>query len=274
MDSAALDDRFAFGSALVREAGELALGFFRRLDSLTIQSKGPQDMASEADVQTEVLIRDRLKGRFPDDAFLGEETGRSEIGASRGIWVVDPIDGTQPFISGMTSWCVSIAFVLDGVVQMGFVASPARGEVFVGGRGRGATLNGALIRVSTATRLNNGIVGVGYSPRVTPDLFLPVFEGLLRAGGTFYRDGSGALALCYVACGRLIGYVETHINSWDCLGALAVIEAAGGTANDFLAGEALWQGNRLVAGPPALYPELTRLFADHSPKSVSKITNL
>ena len=77
------------------------------------------------------------------------------------------------------------------------------------------------------------MVGIGYSPRIRPEQFLPPFVRLLQAGGTFYRDGSGALTLCYVACGRLLGYVEPHINSWDCLGALAVIEAAGGIAKEF-----------------------------------------
>jgi myo-inositol-1(or 4)-monophosphatase len=76
----------------------------------------------------------------------------------------------------------------------------------------------------------------------------------------FYREGSGALTLCYVACARLIGYVEPHINSWDCLGALAVIQAAGGQINDFLANESIWKGNRIIAGPPALYPTLEGLF--------------
>ena len=76
----------------------------------------------------------------------------------------------------------------------------------------------------------------------------------------FYRDGSGALMLCYVACGRLLGYVEPHINSWDCLGALAILEAAGGRSNDFLANDGLLQGNRLITGSPGLYPELAALF--------------
>lgn len=76
----------------------------------------------------------------------------------------------------------------------------------------------------------------------------------------FCREGSGALTLCYVACGRLIGYVEPHINSWDCLGALAIIQAAGGTISDFLSAGGLWKGNRVIAGPAALYPALLSLF--------------
>jgi myo-inositol-1(or 4)-monophosphatase len=264
MDETALQSRFDFATRLVDEAGALAHGYFRRLGTLTIKSKGQQDMASEADLSTEVLIRDRLKTAFPQDGFLGEETGRDAIGAPEGIWVVDPIDGTQPFLSGMSAWCVSIAFVANGVLEMGFVTAPARGEAFVGRRGRGASLNGAPIKVSQATRLTEGIVGVGYSPRVTPDEFLPMFSRLLRKGAMFYREGSGALTLCSVAAGRLIGYVEPHINAWDCLGALAVIQGAGGRINDFLAGDGLWTGNRVIAGPDALYPELESLFLDGS----------
>ena len=177
-----------------------------------------------------------------------------------GIWVVDPIDGTQPFVSGMTSWCVSIAYLLHGTVELGFVFSPARDELFVGRRGAGATLNGKPIHVRAAASLTDGLVGTGYSPRVPPAQFLPTFTRLLDAGGMFYRDGSGALMLCYVACGRLLGYVEPHINSWDCLGALAILEAAGGRSNDFLADDGLLQGNRLITGSPGLYPELVALF--------------
>lgn len=260
MDADALQRRFAFASRLIEEAGELAFDYFNRLGSLTIKSKGPQDMASEADLNTELLIRSRLKEAFPEDAFFGEETGRGEIEGARGIWVVDPIDGTQPFVNGMGSWCVSIAFVADGRLEMGFVTSPARRETFAGKRGGNATLNGAPIHVSKASRLTEGIVGVGYSPRVKPDEFLPMFGRLLHGGGMFYREGSGALTLCSVACGRLIGYVEPHINAYDCLGALAVVAAAGGKISDFLAHDGLWKGNRVIAGPAALYPALEALF--------------
>ena len=261
MSIVTIQDRFEFASDLIKEAGNLALGYFRRLETLTVKSKGQQDMASEADLDTEILIRERLKERFPEDAFLGEETGRTEL--KDGIWVVDPIDGTQPFISGMGCWCVSIAFVWRGSLELGFVFSPARDELFVGRKNFGATLNGKKIQVRSGAKLTDGIVGVGYSPRVRPEEFLPVFSRLLKEGAMFYREGSGALTLCYVACGRLVGYVEPHINSWDCLGALTIVQAAGGTINDFLADEGLWKGNRVVAGPDSIYPALLQLFEVH-----------
>ncbi|RIY01852.1 inositol monophosphatase [Aureimonas flava] len=259
MNSTELDRRAGFALDLIREAGVLALDYFRRVDTLSVSSKGPQDVVSEADVAVEKLIRDRLAEAFPDDAFFGEESGRSDFSAGQGIWVVDPIDGTQPFVCGMSSWCISIAFVEGGVNRMGFVNAPARGELFAGGAGRGATLNGEPIRVRRAASVGDGLIATGYSTRRPPSDLLPVFGRLLEGGGMFYRDGSGALALAYVAAGRLIGYLESHINSYDCLGAMAVIEGAGGQVSDFLAGDSLFVGNALVAASPELFPALRDL---------------
>ncbi|MEY4779999.1 MAG: hypothetical protein RLZZ607_1312, partial [Pseudomonadota bacterium] len=110
-----LQARYDLCHALIQEAGALAQGYFNNLSSLTIKSKGLQDMVSEADLNTEVLIKSRIAAAFPQDAFLGEETGVTAFTQGQGIWVVDPIDGTQPFVSGMSNWCVSIAFVRDSV---------------------------------------------------------------------------------------------------------------------------------------------------------------
>ena len=262
MDDDTTNARFEFALELIDEAAALALSFFRRPGALRIASKGRQDMASEADVSTERLIRERLAARFPDDSFLGEETGRIEVAGATGLWVVDPIDGTQPFVCGLPSWCVSIAYVHDGQVEMGFVKAPVLDELFIGRRGHAATLNGRPISVSDASRLDEGIIGTGYSPRIGADDIVPLFDRLLRRGAMFYRDGSGTLDLCYVACGRLIGYVEPHIQAWDSLAAVAVLEAAGGLVSDVLSDDAIWEGAPIVAGTPALHPLLTELMQE------------
>jgi myo-inositol-1(or 4)-monophosphatase len=258
-DSEDISQRYAFGLTLIKDAGDLALGYFANRDALTVMTKGPQDLASEADLNTELLIKERLAKHYPQDAFLGEETGLTEFAEGQGIWVVDPIDGTQPFISGMTAWCVSIGFMKDNALQFGMVYAPARDELFAGGSGVAATLNGMPVGVHPGKSIRDGICSVGYSPRIGPAEFLPMFTRFLEAGGTFHREGTGALALCYVACGRLIGYFEPHINSWDCLGAMAVIHAAGLKTNDFLAGDGLRKGNFLVAGKAGVFDELVRL---------------
>jgi myo-inositol-1(or 4)-monophosphatase len=252
-------ERFAFARDLIAEAGALALHYFRDIASLTITAKGPQDMASQADMETEVLIRDRLQQRFPADAFFGEETGPTAMQGAAGIWVVDPIDGTQPFLNGLSSWCVSIAFVANGVTELGLVYAPARDELFLARRGHGATLNGRPVAAHAGTSLRDGITSVGYSVRIGPASILPVMQRLLEGGGMFHRSGSGALSLCYVGAGRLLGYVEPHINSWDCLAALLVITEAGGRTNDFLAGDGLARGNPVVAGGPGVFAALAAL---------------
>jgi myo-inositol-1(or 4)-monophosphatase len=254
-----IEDRFNFGLDLIREAGELAHGYFNNRGALTIQNKGPQDLASEADLNTELLIRDRLAEAFPEDAFLGEETGRTNYTKDQRIWVVDPIDGTQPFICGLSSWCVSIAFVQGGELQFGMVYAPARNELFAGGKGFPATLNGKPIKGHEGRSVRDGLTATGYSPKSGPDDFLPAFERFLRAGGMFYRDGSGAIGLCYVAAGRLIGFFEPLIKSWDCLGAVAVIHAAGLKTSDFLAGDGLFSGNPIIAANEHVYAELEKL---------------
>ncbi|WLS10569.1 inositol monophosphatase (plasmid) [Shinella sumterensis] len=260
MANSTLAERYAFALTLIRDAGDLAHGYFRQRDSLTIKSKGAQDMASEADLNTELLIKERLAVAFPEDAFFGEETGISTYAPGQGIWVVDPIDGTQPFISGLSSWCVSIAFVQDNELKFGMVYAPARDELFAGGVDFAATLNGRPVERHPGRSVREGICGVGYSPRVKPDEFLPMFGRLLHAGGMFYREGSGALTLCYVASGRLLGYIEPHINSYDCLGAIAVIRAAGLKTNDFLADDGLNKGNRVIAGNDAVYAALLEIY--------------
>jgi len=252
-------DRYCFALDLVREAGDLALGHFRRRGDLHVKSKGLQDMASEADMQTELLIRGRLADAYPGDAFLGEETGMSEFAPGQGIWVVDPIDGTQPFISGLTSWCVSIAYVRDGALQFGMVYAPARDELFAGGLEHPATLNGEPVERHPGQSLREGMIGAGYSTRLPPETLLAWFGPFLQAGGMFYRDGSGALTLCYVAAGRLLGYIEAQINAWDCLGAIAVIHAAGLKTNDFLGNDGLRVGNWLIAGNANVYAQLEGL---------------
>ncbi|WP_421694297.1 inositol monophosphatase family protein [Aestuariivirga sp.] len=254
-----VDGRFEFGLALVREAGEKALGYFNARDQLTIQNKGPQDLASEADLNTELLIRERLAKAYPEDAFLGEETAPTTYRDGQGIWVVDPIDGTQPFILGMSSWCVSIGFMQGGVIQFGMVYAPARDEMFAGGRNIASTLNGKPIRVTSATSVKNGLTYAGYSPKSGPQDFLPGFTRLLESGGMFFRDGSGALGLCYVAAGRLVGFFEPLIKSWDAMGAIAVCEGAGAKVSDFLSHDGLFKGNSLIAATPAAYAEIERI---------------
>jgi myo-inositol-1(or 4)-monophosphatase len=255
-------ERFAFGQELIVEAAALAQRHFESQEALTVRSKGRQDVVSEADTEVEHLIRAGIEARFPDDAFFGEEFGHNQADAAD-LWIVDPIDGTQPFLKELSSWCVSIGYAREGVLQMGFVAAPARNEIFVGRVGHGATLNGRPIHVSDSTSLDDGLLSIGMSPRIGADEIVPIVDALLRQGVVYYREGSGALSLAYVAAGRLIGYIESHLNSWDGAAGVAIVQAAGGAVNDFLSDESLLTGAPIIATNEALYPQLEAVLPDH-----------
>ncbi|MGF1625657.1 MAG: inositol monophosphatase family protein [Alphaproteobacteria bacterium] len=249
---------------VAREAGRYAHRRFHDRPGLAIGRKGPHDEVSDADRETEALIRRRIAAAFPDDAVLGEEAGMgagSQSGKGNGwLWVLDPIDGTACFVAGIPVWCVSIAATWQGRGVIGVIEDPNAGETFSACSDGPALLNGSPIRASDAADLGAGSVGIGYSTRIRPDQTLSALTRLLEAGGMFQRNGSGALMLAYVAAGRLIGYYEPHINAWDCLAALVLVEQAGGWHNDFLANDGLARGNPVLAAAPGLAAELRRLF--------------
>ncbi|MEN8197554.1 MAG: inositol monophosphatase [Pseudomonadota bacterium] len=261
MPTTSLDARLGAAREIAREAGALALDYFRDLGSLTVERKGAQDEVSAADRAVEARIRQRLAENFPGEGILGEEGGlvgsaASSTQGSEGLWVVDPIDGTACFIVGIPVWCVSIAWIVGGEPTIGVVYDPNADEMFAARRGGGATLNNKPIRLNDDGNLEEGSVGVGYSMRCRPEDTLRFLEPLLDAGGMFQRNGSGALMLAYVAAGRLLGYYEPHINSWDCLAAICVVNEAGGWTNDFLAGDGLTAGNPIAAAAPGVTSQI------------------
>ena len=251
-----LDRREVACRAVTAEAGRLALDWFERRSSIAVTLKGPQDYASEADAAVERLVAGRLAEAFPDDAFLGEEEG-GEVGER--VWVVDPIDGTANFIRGVARFCVSVAFVAGGQVQLGAICSPVTGEFHFARRGRGATLNDVPIHVATTDRLERASIEIGWSSRLPFAPYIAAIEKMLTAGVDFRRFGSGALGLASVADGRADAYLELHINSWDCLAGILLVEEAGGRVNDFLAHDGLRRGNPILAVAPGVADAISGL---------------
>lgn len=247
--------RQAFAIALAVEAGGLALGMRASLGPVEVKS--PLDFCTEADRAVERLIRERIAGRF-GDAVIGEEYGGTPAG---GTWLVDPIDGTTEYIHGTQRWCVSLAFVVDGVIELGVIYSPPTDRLFSARRGHGATVNGRVLEVS---HLGHGAVPViesGWSDRRAITAYAALLVRLNGLGFEFRRHGSGALALAEVAAGLNDGYVELHINAWDALAGILMVSEAGGRTNDFLADGGLTRGNLLVSGTPEVWERLMEAVA-------------
>ncbi|MEL0167969.1 MAG: inositol monophosphatase [Pseudomonadaceae bacterium] len=255
-----LSSRYELACQLAREAAQRGLRLYRQRDLLAVEHKGgfSQDVVSAADRELEVFIRAELLKAFPDDGFVGEETGAERLDA-RCVWVIDPIDGTACFLHGLHNWCVSVGLLVDGVPAIGAVADPNHDELFHGGRGFGAWVNEQPMRVSQATDLHAGLLGVGTFYAEGKQHFMPFLGKLLDAGGMFLRNGSGALMTAYVAAGRLLGYYETCLKSWDCVAGLALLAESGGRGNNFLRGEGLLKGNPYLVACPGVYEQVAAM---------------
>lgn len=257
-------DRLDFAITLSRAAGARALEAFRAIETLTIESKGHQDLVSNADRETEAYVRAEIARVYPEDGIVGEEEAPKES-RSGWTWVIDPIDGTANFVSGIPAWCVILACVHEGETQVGAICEPASGETFWAGRGKGAFVNGKKLAVSQARSLAEGSLGTGFAARESRQAIVGLIDELIGAGGMFFRNASGGLMLAYVAAGRLIGYVEEEMNAWDCLAGLLMIEEAGGIVEKPAAETILTARHRLVAGGPNVYQAVATLAGRHLP---------
>ncbi|MBX6394913.1 MAG: inositol monophosphatase [Alicyclobacillaceae bacterium] len=200
----------------------------------------PRDLVTEVDRRCERLISETIASSFPEDFILGEETvaGHGGTGAvlnagHEHLWVVDPLDGTTNFISDIPFYCVSIAYAYRGILQAGVVYHPHLDELFVAVRGRGAFLNGRAIRVSATASLSESILATGFpSGEQARDINTRGLMRLIPLCRNVRTMGSAALHLAYVACGRLTGFWETHLNPWDLAAGALLVEEAGGRVTD------------------------------------------
>ncbi len=248
-------ERRKFAISAAEEAGALASTYFKNRGTLVVDQKGAQDWVSEADRNVEAFIRQKISEAFPDDGVFGEED-EAKAGSSGFDWVIDPIDGTTNFVNGIPAWTIVLALVSDGRTQLGVIHEPNVGELYVAQTGAGATLNGQPMRVASGVELASGTVSVGYSNRVEAAHVIPVIAALVERGALYHRNASGALSLAYVAAGRLLGYVEEHMNAWDCLAGQLMIAEAGGLIEDQDADQMIQDGGRVIAGTSEVFETL------------------
>ncbi len=216
---------------IAREAGAMLMDYFRK--RVTIEYKGDADLVTVADRSSEKLIRERIRSQFPGHDVLGEEEGLVDTG-SEYRWYVDPLDGTTNFAHGFPVFCVSLGLEHKGKRIAGVVYDPTRDEMFTAERGSGAYLNQQRITVSKTSKLAECLVATGFPSHKrhkNPNIFF-YHHITLRTHGV-RRAGSAALDLCYVAAGRLDGFWEFNLNSWDTAAGVLMVEEAGGKVTRF-----------------------------------------
>lgn len=262
MTSDDIDRRHRFAQDCAREAGTIARRYFRSCEAPSSIEKGRHDPVTRADLEIDRFLIDQLAGAFPADGILTEETGGVP---ARHLWVIDPIDGTLNFARGIAHFAVSIAFCIDGRTESGIVYDPISDEIFTARRGHGAFCNGRPIRVRTTQGPWDAIVDAGYSSRHPAADYVRLVHGLLAQGYAFVQNGSAAMGLAALACGRIDGFCELSLKSWDVLAGLLLVEEAGGWTGGFPHGPGLLEDHEVLACTPAIRQSLRDLLLESSP---------
>jgi myo-inositol-1(or 4)-monophosphatase len=246
-------------SAIARDAGALLRAAFAR--PIEVSYKGDIDLVTDADRRSERAIVEAIGRAFPGHAVLAEEGGGG--GDAEWRWVIDPLDGTTNFAHRYPFFCVSIALEHRGERVIGVVYDPLRDECFAARRGAGAVLNGAPIAVSRETRLERALAATGfpYDVHERPEETLRFFAPFLSRVQGVRRDGSAALNLAYLACGRFDLFWETKLHPWDVAAAALLVEEAGGRVTDFVGGPMPQDGFEVAASNGHLHEALLGVLA-------------
>lgn len=248
-----------------RAAANVILRNMDKVDRLTIEVKAQNDFVSEVDRKAEEQIIYTLRKAYPDHCILAEESGLDDTGNSDYKWIIDPLDGTTNFLHGFPQFAVSIALQFRNRLEVGVVFDPVKNELFTAARGDGAQLNEKRIRVTGHKGLAGSLLGTGF-PFKHPqhlDTYLKTFKAVHPDAAGIRRAGSAALDLAWLAAGRMDGFWELGLNSWDMAAGVLLVREAGGIVTDFSGdGDFLETGN-VVAAAPKVFPELFETIKPH-----------
>lgn len=236
-----------------RSAGNLIIRAMKRMDTVKIAEKRPNDFVTEVDQRVEQEIISIVKKAYPSHGFLGEESGEQK--GDDFIWVIDPIDGTRNFIHGFPHFAVSIAVMHKNKIEHGVIYDPIRQELFTATRGKGAHLNDRRIRVGQRKHLEESLLGTGFAYRhmdKTSTVPGNVLQHILPICGDVRRAGAATLDLAYVACGRFDGFWEFGLHLWDIAAGILLVKEAGGMICDPYGGEDYLKTGNVVAANPVI----------------------
>lgn len=224
-----LQEAAAFAESLADTAAPIALRYFRT--PLAVTTKVDMSPVTKADQEIEALIRRCIRKRYPEHGLLGEEHGR-EPGSSNLTWVIDPIDGTKSFITGMPTFGTLIA-LLDGEVPvLGVIDHPVLRERWVGVSSVPSRYNGQPCRTRSCIRLSEAVL---YA--TTPDIFEgPARVAFERVSSSvrLRRFGGDCYAYALLASGFVDAVIEAQLKPYDYMALIPVIEGAGGVITDWL----------------------------------------
>jgi myo-inositol-1(or 4)-monophosphatase len=243
------------GKSLKRNAGKISAKDLAR--------KGPGDFVTEMDKRTEKILFEELSVARPGYGFVMEEGGSVEGSDKTHRWHIDPIDGTTNFVQGIPIFSISVALERDGQLVAGLVYNPAMEELYTAEKGQGAFLSSPdgnqRLRVGQKTALTDCCIGCGIPPLAKGaqhGRFLRDLAAVMSAVGGVRRFASAALDLAYVASGRLDGFWERGLSSWDIAAGIVLVREAGGFASDLAGGDGFLESGDILVGGQAVHAGL------------------
>jgi len=245
-----------------RRGGDVLLSRFR--SDFKISKKGRIDLVTEMDIEAERVVVEEITRHFPEHGVIAEEGG-IRLGDGRSRWIIDPLDGTTNFAHGYRFFCVSIALEVDEDLVLGVVLDPVTQETFSAVQGQGAFLNDNPIRVSSESNLEDSLLCTGFSYQEQEiSRNLEFFNRLIFRARAIRRDGSAALDLCYLACGRFDGYWELSLNCWDVAAGVLIVQEAGGMVTSFNGSPCSIHDREILASNGRIHTSLTGLLTNGS----------
>lgn len=241
MSAGQLEEILNFALNIAREAGDVTLRYFNA--ATPYEMKRDNTPVTIADRQAEELLRERILSRFPTHGVLGEEFGERP-GRAPIRWILDPIDGTFSFISGVPLYSVLIGVEEAGEVVAGVIHLPALKETVYAARGSGCFWNGQPARVSQVAQLSQARLLVCGTKNIYKHSRGPAFERL-RECCYADRSWSDAYAYALVATGRAEIVLDPVMSIWDTAALAPVLREAGGTLTD-------WSGRHTHTAPEAV----------------------
>ncbi|MBA3722620.1 MAG: inositol monophosphatase [Parachlamydiaceae bacterium] len=211
------------------KAGDILRKGFGEIHQI-IAKPGRQNIVTEMDKASEACIIDFIKSHFPTHSILAEESGSTGDITDNIVWIIDPLDGTTNFARHIPLFTISIAAYYREEGLCGVIYHPITNELFVAEKGKGAYLNGNKLSVSKISNLDEALIGGGFPNNIAenPIPYLNHFAKFTKLGVAVRHLGSAALALAYVAAGKLDGFWLDHLYPWDLAAGKLLVEEAGG----------------------------------------------
>jgi myo-inositol-1(or 4)-monophosphatase len=248
-------------------AGKILTKHFKKLPKDAVREKQTNDYLSFVDETSEKTIISIIHKNFPDHSILAEEGGASELSDDY-RWIIDPLDGTTNYISGLPVFAVSIALQKGDEIILGVVYDPLQDELFWAEKGKGAYINEKQIHVSDTDNLSGGLIATGFPFKAKHLLkpYLNSFEEIFNTCIGIRRMGAAAIDIAYVAAGRFAGFWELGLSPWDLAAGSVIVKEAGGEISDFWGNPDYMFKNYLIVSNGKIHEQLGEKIRKHFPE--------